>query len=138
MASYVDAGAIPPGRSVPVTPRARRRDIVRVDPDQPRYAHRNARPLELLDAVRDAAVTHGHARAQAHVLGPRHDDEALDEPPVLAEVAEDPPVAHAVASADGLDRVGGAQEVVAVLAIDPVLELDQDRAVVGSRLDGDR
>ena len=58
--------------------------------------------------------------------------------PVLAEVAEHAPARRAVAAPRRLDGMDGAQERLAVLRLDPVLDLDQHRPVVGPRLDRDR
>ena len=91
-----------------------------------------------LDAFLVPAVGHGHARPQTYIFRPRRNDEALDEAPLFTQVAINAPACSPIAAPHRLDRLNIAQECFAMLGIDPVFELDQDRTVVGQRLDGDR
>src|SRR6185369_617692 len=101
-----------------------RADILGIDADQPRHADRIGRALVLFDTLLNAPVGDRHPRARTHVLRPRRHDETLDEAAVLGQVAEDPPIADAIAAAYRFGRVERAQEIIDVLVIDQVFDLD--------------
>ena len=69
--------------------------------------------------------------------GPRSDDVALAKAPVFGKIANDPPTCGAIAAPYRFDGMNCAQEWLAILRIDPVFDLDQDRTVVRQRLDRD-
>ena len=82
------------------------------------------------DLVFQHAVFVGDALAQMHELEPRFDQVALLEAPELSHVLENAPGEGAVALPLVAQFVHGAQEALAVLRVDPVLDLDENRALI--------
>jgi len=90
----------------------------------------------LSDFVLDHAVFLGDALAEVHELKPRFDQVGFLEAAEFGHVLEHAPGERAVAAALLAQIVDGAQKALAILRIDPVLDLDQNRpAVVRDVLD---
>src|SRR5438128_885656 len=76
------------------------------------------------------AIAGGDAFVLAEMLEPRLDDERLDPSTRVGRVLVDVPADRAVAPPDRLQAPHDAEECVLVLAIDPVLERDENRTLV--------
>ena len=101
------------------------------DADQARDPNRYAGTLERLDAFLQLAVGNRHALPEANEFCPRRDDESLDESSVFAQIAKDAPARGTVPPSRSLRRVRRADEILAMLGSDLVLDLDKHRSIVG-------
>ena len=112
--------------------------LARIHSDQTRDADRNVRALQLHHPLLQLDSRSASTRERSRTYS-AHDPitKRSTKRPSSSRSRNTPPGAGAVATPGRLDRMDRAQERLAILRSDPILDLNQHRAVVGQRLDRD-
>jgi hypothetical protein len=106
-----------------------------IDAYESRNAHGNIGPLKSLNASLEVSVRHGRPCTQSDVLGPGRNDESLNKEPVFPQVAKDAPADGSISTPHRLDGMDSAEKFFAMLGIDPVFDLNQNRTIFGPGLE---